>query len=80
MSRSYATTKYISSGSGLTEITLVGSVNSSNVTFTVTKVPTYIVADGVWFKKLDSNGNVQWSSSGLTITMMNPPSQSIYGF
>lgn len=67
-------------GGGLTEIPFTGAVNSSNVTFTVSVIPTYIVADGVWFKKLDSNGNPQWSSTSLTITMINPPSQSIYGF
>lgn len=68
-------------GSGsFTELPATGAVNSSNVTYTFTSVPTYIVTDGVWLKATDSNGGVNWSNAGLTITMVNPPSLSIYGF
>lgn len=65
--------------SGLTKLPATGAVNGSNVTYTFTQVPTFIVADDGWFEKLDSNGGVQWSSSGLTITMVNPPAYSIFG-
>lgn len=68
-----------SSGGGLTELTATGLVNSSNQVFTFTTLPTYIVADGLWFKAKDSNGNNQWTNSGTTVTMVNPPSYSIYG-
>lgn len=67
------------SGGGFTELTATGSVNSSNTTFTFTQVPTYIVADGIMMKKLDDNGNTQWSNVGTTITMVNPPSFAIFG-
>lgn len=68
------------SGSALQEITATGTVNGSNTVFVFSSVPTYIVADGVWFKATDSNGGVQWSAVGTTITMVNPPATSIYGF
>lgn len=67
------------SGGGFTELTATGTVNSINITFTFTDVPTYIVADGIMLKNLGNNGDVQWSNVGTTITMVNPPSYSIYG-
>lgn len=66
-------------GGGFTELPATGAVNGSNVTYAFTQVPSYIVADGLWFKPTDSNGNTQWSSVGTTITMINPPATSIYG-
>lgn len=66
-------------GGGFTELDTASTVNGSNASFVFTQVPSYIVADGVWFKKLDNNGNTQWSSSGTTVTMVNPPSESIWG-
>ena len=66
-------------GGGLTEIDYAGAVNGANVTFTGTQ-PTYVVADGVWLKAVDSNSNVQWSWSGGTLTMTIPPQSSIFGF
>lgn len=66
-------------GGGLTELPATGTVNGSNVTFTFTQEPTYIVSDGAWYKKLDNNGNTQWSGT-TTVTMVIPPTTSIYGF
>ena len=66
-------------GSGFTELSAVGAVDGSNVAFSFSQVPSYIVADGIWLKELDSNGQAQWSAVGLNITMVNPPASSIYG-
>lgn len=70
----------ITAGSaGISELTATGAVDGSNVTYTFASIPSYIVADGLWFKKLDSNGATQWSNVSTTITMVNPPVNSIYG-
>lgn len=66
-------------GGGFTELTATGAVNGANASFAFTKVPSYIVSDGAWYKKLDNNGNAQWSSSGLTVTMVIPPQSAIFG-
>lgn len=64
---------------GFTELPkLSGSVNGVNVTFTFSQTPSYIVSDGAWYKKLDSNGNAQWSGT-TTVTMVIPPTTSIFG-
>lgn len=67
-------------GGGLTEIPFTGTVNGTNVAFTVASSPTYVVTDGVWLKALDNNGGTQWSYSAGTVTMIVPPLSSIYGF
>ena len=70
-----------SGGGGLTPIVISGAVNGSNLTFTSTTKPTYIVSDGVWYTALDANSNVQWSYAGGTITLsIAPPNYSITGF
>lgn len=61
-------------GSGFSEITMTGTIDGNNVTFTAASAPTYIVADGVWTKL-----NKGWTNVGLTITMFIPPSSSIFG-
>lgn len=71
--------KVVSTG-GLVLLPATGTVNGVNQTFTFTQVPTYIVSDGVWYQKLDNNAGVNWSSSGLTITMTIPPQSAIWGF
>lgn len=63
-----------SGGSGFTELTATGTIDDSNVTFTFTQKPSYIVADGVWHKENDG-----WTWSGLTATLTIPPSTAIYG-
>lgn len=55
-----------------------GAVNGLNQTFVFTSAPYMIVSDGVWYMKLDSNGNTQWSGT-TTVTMTIPPSTSIFG-
>ena len=70
----------VSSGGGLVLLTATGAVNGSNQTFTFTSVPTYLVVDGVWYQKKDSNNNTQWSNSGLTITTQITPNSAIWGF
>lgn len=68
-------------GGGFTELQATGTVNGSNLTFTFTQVPTYIVSDGVWFKPRGNDAllTVFWTNVGTTITMVNPPSYSIFG-
>lgn len=66
-------------GSGFTELTATGSTNGTNVTFTFTQVPSYIVADGVWYKPTAKNGTAFWTNVGLTVTMVNPPAYDIFG-
>jgi len=66
-------------GGGFTVLAATGTVNGSNQTFTFTQVPTFLVVDGAWYQKTDNNGVVQWSSSGLTITTLITPSNSIFG-
>lgn len=69
----------VSGGGGFTELVATGTVDGINAVFTFTQVPSYIVSDGAWYKKLDNNSNVQWSSSGMTITMTIPPQTAIFG-
>ena len=66
-------------GSGFTELAATGDCNSSNVTFTFTQVPSYIVVDGVWLKPTGKSGMVNWTNVGTTITMVNPPAFDIFG-
>ena len=64
---------------GLSEIDFIGVVNGVNTSFSGLQ-PTYIIADGIWLKAIDSNSNVQWTWAGGTLTMIIPPQSSIYGF
>lgn len=59
-------------GSGVSVETPAGSVNSSNVTFTVSATPKWIVADGITYFS-----GAGYSIAVLTITMDLPPSQYI---
>ena len=69
----------LAGGGGFTNLTATGNVDGTNVTFTFTQVPSYIVTDGVWLTPLDNNGLTQWSNVGTTITMVIPPNSSIFG-
>ena len=69
----------LAGGGGFTNLTATGNVDGTNVTFTFTQVPSYIVTDGVWLTPLDNNGLTQWSNVGTTITMSVPPVNSIFG-
>ncbi len=61
-----------SSGSGVTVETPSGSVNSSNVTFTVTATPKWIVSDGITYFS-----GAGYSLATLTVTMDVAPSSFI---
>lgn len=63
------------SGGGLTELTATGTVDGANTAFTFVSEPTYIVSDGVWYKK-----NKGWTWSVSTATMTIPPNDAIWGF
>lgn len=63
-----------SGGAGFTELTATGSVNGNNTIFTFIQQPSYIVADGVWYKI-----NKGWSWSVLTATMFVAPTYAIFG-
>lgn len=67
------------SGGGFTVLTPTGAVDSSNLVFTFTAPPTYIIADGTWLPELDNNGNSMWSIAGNVVTMVNPPSFILLG-
>ena len=68
-------------GGGLTIIVFTGAVNGSNLSFTASTQPTYVVSDGVWYRATDANSNTQWSYAGGTITLsIAPPNYDIYGF
>src|SRR5258705_4975579 len=62
-------------GSGFTKLPATGSVDGSNVAFTFTQKPEYIVSDGAWYVE-----NKGWTWSGLTATMTIPPNDTIFGF
>lgn len=64
-----------SGSSGFTLLPATGDVNGSNVTFTFTEEPTYIISDGAWYRV-----NKGWTWSVLTATMTIPPNDDIYGF
>lgn len=66
-------------GGGFTELTATGDANGTNVTYTFTQLPSYIVADGVWYKPTAKNGTAFWTNVGLTVTMVNPPAYDIFG-
>lgn len=68
-------------GGGLTLITITGTVNGVNTTFTCSQ-PTYVVADGVWSRATDSQASPQtnWTWAAGTLTMTVPPQSDIYGF
>lgn len=63
-------------GSGFTELTATGTINSVNAAFTFTEKPDYIVKDGVFMKE---NKGWTWSSGTLTATLDVPPDVDIYG-
>lgn len=56
-------------------LTATGTVNGSNITFTFTQKPAYIVSDGASYRE-----NIGWTWSGLTATMIIPPNDDIFGF
>lgn len=74
-----------SSGSGgLSEITVTGTVNGSNKSFTTVSQPTYVISDGAWFKATDRQAvpvtNWTWVTGTLTLVGMSPPTSDIWAF
>lgn len=68
------------SGGNVTLLPATGTVDNSNVTFTFTAEPTFVISDGAWYAQKDSNGNSQWTWDGVdTVTMIIPPSTYISG-
>ena len=65
----------VATGGGATVETPTGTVNGSNVTFTVTATPQYIVADGITYFE-----GAGYSLSTLTVTMESPPVSYIRSF
>lgn len=66
-------------GGGFTMLPATGTVNGSNLVFTFSQVPSFIVADGVWFKPVSKNGTTYWTNVSTTVTMVNPPFDDIFG-
>jgi len=64
-----------SGGGGYTVETPTGDVNGSNVTYTVTATPVYIVSDGITCFE-----NKGYTISSLTITMTVAPTEYIRSF
>lgn len=69
----------LASSGGFTELTATGDANGVNTVFTFTQVPSYIVADGVWYKPTAKNGTVFWTNVSTSVTMVNPPAYDIFG-
>jgi hypothetical protein len=68
------------SGGNITLLPATGTVDGTNLSFTFTAEPIFIISDGAWYAKLDNNGNTQWSWNGVdTVTMIIPPSTYISG-
>lgn len=55
---------------GLSPITISGTINDSNVTFTATSQPTFLIINGSMYQQ--SGGAITWSYSGGTITLSSP--------
>ena len=68
-------------GTGFTELAATGTVDGTNLAFTFTQQPSYIVVDGYWMKALDNNGGTQWSwnAGTSTVTLIIPPTNAIFG-
>ena len=62
-------------GTGYSIETPSGTVDGSNVTFTVTNTPVFVMGDGVMYFN-----NAGYTISGTTVTMDSPPSYSIRSF
>lgn len=58
---------------GLSPLTVSGTVDGSNQTFTVASKPSVVYVDGIALKETDNNNITQWSYSGGTLTLSTPP-------
>lgn len=56
--------------SGLTIITVTGTIDDSNATFTMTSKPTLVNINGAFYQS--TGGAITWSYSGGTLTLSSP--------
>lgn len=66
-------------GGSFSVLSTASTVDGSNTVFVFSQAPTLIVADGIQLPATGNNGDVFWTIAGSTVTMTNPPTQSIYG-
>lgn len=59
-----------SSGGGLTRVTITGTIDDSNVTFTSASEPDILVINGIWYES--TGGAITWSYLAGTITLSVP--------
>lgn len=59
-----------SSGGGVSNITITGTINDSNVTFTSASQPTYLVINGATYSS--TGGAITWTYVAGTITLSSP--------
>lgn len=57
-------------GSGVTVLTVTGTINDLNVTFTTTSLPTLLAINGGFYQQ--SGGSITWSYLAGTITLSSP--------
>lgn len=67
------------SGGSFSVLSTASTVNGSNTVFVFSQAPTLVVADGIQLPATGNNGDIFWTIAGSTVTMTNPPTQSIYG-
>jgi hypothetical protein len=67
-------------GGGISVITIAGTINDTNETFTASSQPTVLVINGDTYQM--NGGNITWLYSGGTITLSSPVGigGSIFGF
>ena len=79
----FQTSSYYPNTGGFTVLATASAVNGTNTAFvfsTATAKPSYVVSDDAWYTPTDNNGNTQWTwnSGTKTITMVIPPTTSIF--
>lgn len=63
----------IAGGTGLTKLTVTGTIDDSNVTFTTSSVPVYMIINGSMYASGDTSGGiVMWTAVGTTVTLAFP--------
>lgn len=52
------------------EIAVTGTINDSNVGFSASSTPTYVIINGIWYKS--TGGAITWTYVGTTLTLSSP--------
>lgn len=79
MTRSYASTRYVTSGSGSGYQTPIsGTVNGSTTVFGFTVAPNALSVDGVVLNKVSSDSTVNWTGT-TTVTLTIAPNFNLFG-